>query len=178
MNLDNTGYLFVSNILNGNLGLYLGNSNTWVRKGNSDIMAVGNSVGVIGNSRMGFTDQSDNFYTSPIDSAFERCGTKCMSLSGATSGTADGTLKLGGLAIKSGSNSRTGSGTLVSGTATIANTSVTANTFILVQDTGGGVLANIGSLYIASQTAGTGFVVTSSNAIDTSTFKYFLFEVN
>lgn len=83
-----------------------------------------------------------------------------------------------GLTLKAGSNARTGSGTLSGGTLAVANTSVTTNSRIYVQDTGGGVLANIGALYIASQTAGTGFTVTSSNALDTSTFTYWIYESN
>lgn len=82
-----------------------------------------------------------------------------------------------GLSFKSGSNARVGSGTLSGGTATIANTSVTANSFIIPVDQGGGVLANLGALQVTSQTAGTGFVVTSSNALDSSTFKYIILEV-
>lgn len=84
----------------------------------------------------------------------------------------------GGLQFKGGSNARVGTGTLAGGTATIANTSVTANSYILVQDQGGGVTANIGALFVASQTAGTGFTVQSSNALDTSNFKYLIFETN
>lgn len=81
-----------------------------------------------------------------------------------------------GLQIKGGANARIGSGTLVGGTLAVANTSVTANTRIFVQDTGGGVLANIGSLYIASKTPTTGFTVTSTNSLDTSNFDYFMVE--
>lgn len=83
-----------------------------------------------------------------------------------------------GLIFKSGTNARTGTGTLVGGTLAVANTSITANSQVFVQDTGGGVIANIGTLYVASQTASTGFTVTSSNAIDTSTFRYWIFETN
>jgi hypothetical protein len=83
-----------------------------------------------------------------------------------------------GLLFKSGSNARFGTGTLSGGTLAVANTSITANSFVFVQDTGGGVIANIGALYVASQTAGVGFTVSSSNAIDTSTFRYWIFEAN
>lgn len=80
--------------------------------------------------------------------------------------------------FKTGSNARVGTGTLVGGTLAVANTSVTANSYVFVQDTGGGVLANIGTLYVASQTPGTGFTVTSQNTLDTSTFRYYIFETN
>jgi hypothetical protein len=82
----------------------------------------------------------------------------------------------GGLSFKSGSNARVGSGTLSGGTLIVANTSVTANSMILVQNTGGGVLANVGALFVASQTASTGFTISSSNVLDTSSFKYLIVE--
>ena len=81
-----------------------------------------------------------------------------------------------GLQIAGGSNARIGSGTLAGGTLAVANTSVTANTAIFITDQGGGITANIGSLYVASQTASTGFTVTSLNPLDTSNFKYLLIE--
>jgi hypothetical protein len=81
----------------------------------------------------------------------------------------------GGLSFKSGSNGRVGTGTLVAGTLTVGNTSVTANTKILLTSDGGGV--NIGALYVLSQTATTGFVVNSTNAADTASFHYLLYEV-
>lgn len=80
-----------------------------------------------------------------------------------------------GLSIKSGSNARIGTGTLTAGTVTIANTSVTANTRVFLQDTTSGGLTNVGVL-TAVTTAGTGFVVTSTLALDTSTFNWMLVE--
>lgn len=80
-----------------------------------------------------------------------------------------------GLQVKAGTNARIGTGTLVGGTLTVGNTSVTASTRIFVTDTGGGVFANIGSL-TAVTTAGVGFVVTSTNPLDTSNFNWMLVE--
>lgn len=80
-----------------------------------------------------------------------------------------------GLSVKSGSNARIGTGTLTAGTVTIANTSVTANTRVFLQDTTSGGLTNVGVL-TAVTTAGTGFVVTSTLALDTSTFNWILME--
>lgn len=77
--------------------------------------------------------------------------------------------------IKNGANQRAGSGTLSGGTLTVANTSVTANTIVLLSDTTSGSLANVGSLTVVS-TAGVGFVVTSTNVLDASTFSYILVE--
>lgn len=81
-----------------------------------------------------------------------------------------------GFKIKEGSNARMGTGTLSGGTATVSNTSVTANTRIFLSDQGGGVLANIGSLSVGTVTAGTSFVVNSSNALDSSKFAWLLIE--
>lgn len=72
---------------------------------------------------------------------------------------------------------RIGSGTLVGGTATISNTSVTANSKIFLQDTSTSI-TNVGVLTVSSKTAGTGFVVTSTLALDTSTFDYWIVEAN
>lgn len=79
-----------------------------------------------------------------------------------------------GLSIKSGSNARIGTGTLSGGTLTVANTSVTANTRVFLTDTGTSV-TNVGSLTVVT-TAGVGFVVTSTIAIDSSTFNWLLIE--
>jgi hypothetical protein len=66
-----------------------------------------------------------------------------------------------GLQIKEGSNAKQGTATLVLGTVTVSNTSVTANSRIFIC---GGALNSstaLGDLSITSQTAATGFVITS-----------------
>ncbi len=93
---------------------------------------------------------------------------------------ATGNLKLNatgkGFYIKSGSNCKIGTGTLVGGTVTITNTSVSAASVIFITDTTSGSLANVGTLAVV---AGSGsFVVTSTNVLDTSTFNYIVFETN
>ena len=80
-----------------------------------------------------------------------------------------------GIHITSGSNTKTGSGTLVAGTVTIANTSVTANSKIFLQSKQTSV-TNVGALVVTSKTSGTGFVVTSTNAADTSPIDYWILE--
>lgn len=81
----------------------------------------------------------------------------------------------GGLAIKTGTNARIGTGTLTGGTLTVANTSVTANSRVFAQDTASGALTNVGTLQVVTS-AGVGFTVTSSNVLDTSTFIWVIFE--
>jgi hypothetical protein len=79
-----------------------------------------------------------------------------------------------GLAVKESANGKQGTATLVAGTATVANTSVTANSriFLTSQADGG----TPGFLRVTAKTAGVSFVVTSSNAADTSVIAYEIFE--
>lgn len=79
-----------------------------------------------------------------------------------------------GLVIKSGSNARIGTATLSGGTVTVSNTSVTANTRVFLQDTSGST-TNVGSLTVTTS-PGSGFTVTSTLALDTSTFNWHLVE--
>jgi hypothetical protein len=71
-------------------------------------------------------------------------------------------------------NAAQGVAVLVGGTVTVANTSVTANSRILLtsQVPGG----TPGSLGVSARTAGTSFTITSSSALDTSTVAYLLME--
>lgn len=80
-----------------------------------------------------------------------------------------------GLSIKSGSNARIGTGTLTAGRVTIANTSVTANTRVFLTDTSSST-TNVGSLTVSAISAGTSFTVTSTLALDVSTFNWMLVE--
>lgn len=78
-----------------------------------------------------------------------------------------------GIKIKEGSNARMGVATLVGGTVTVANTSVTANTRIIpVRTTTGGTVGHLSTTQIAS----TSFTINSSSALDTSTVTWILFE--
>ena len=79
-----------------------------------------------------------------------------------------------GLQVKEGSNAKQGTATLVAGTVTVANTAVTANSRIFL--TGQLLGGTAGGLNVTSRVAGTSFTVTSTNAADTSTFAYEIFE--
>lgn len=80
----------------------------------------------------------------------------------------------GGLFIKEGANARQGVATLVAGAATIATTEVTANSriFLTSQADGG----TPGFLRVSARTAGTSFVITSSDGADTSTVAWLMTE--
>lgn len=80
-----------------------------------------------------------------------------------------------GLRLKSGSNQRAGNATLVDGTVTVSNTTVTANTLVhLTRKTSGGTIGQM--TYTLS--AGNSFTITSDNVLDTSTVTYLLTELD
>ena len=87
----------------------------------------------------------------------------------------NGAVTLGGpLTLPSGSNKRAGSATLVAGTITVSNTSVTANTVVmLTRKTSGGT---IGTAITYTLSAGASFTINSDNILDTSTFVWVLIE--
>lgn len=79
-----------------------------------------------------------------------------------------------GLTFKTGSNGRVGTGTLTAGTVTIANTSVTSNSYIMLTPTTSG--GTPGVLRVSAISNGVSFTVTSSNVADASAFNYLIFE--
>ena len=81
-----------------------------------------------------------------------------------------------GIEIKTGTNARAGTGTLSGGTVTINNTSITANTLIIITATETGTLT--GTLRVTGRSAGTSFTVGSSIGTDDVTFSYLLIEGN
>lgn len=77
------------------------------------------------------------------------------------------------LNIATGSNASAGTGTLSGGTVTISTTAVTSSSLIFLTDTSTST-TNVGSLTVSAKTAGTSFVVTSTLALDTSTFNWMI----
>lgn len=105
--------------------------------------------------------------------------TKISVAAGGSMTLTGGSLILGtagqGIQIKSGTNARAGTATLVGGTVTVSNTSVTANTVVRYWlKTAGGTVGS----YTYTTSAGTGFTITSSSGSDTSTLDWELVEVN
>ena len=79
-----------------------------------------------------------------------------------------------GFKIKEGLNAKMGSATLVAGTVTVSNTSVTANSKIfLTSNVDGGTP---GFLRVSARTASTSFTITSSSLLDTSTVAWLIVE--
>ena len=80
-----------------------------------------------------------------------------------------------GVQYQSGTGARAGNATLVGGTVTVTNTTVTANTIVmLTRKTSGGT---IGTAITYTLSAGASFTINSDNILDTSVFSYLLVEV-
>ena len=79
-----------------------------------------------------------------------------------------------GVQVAEGSNAKQGTATLVAGTVTVPNASVTANSriFLTTQTPGG----TAGFLVVSARTPGTSFTILSSNALDTSIVAFEIFE--
>lgn len=80
-----------------------------------------------------------------------------------------------GLYVKEGTNATSGLATLAAGTVTVSTTKVTANSRIQLTGQGGSI-TNLGSYSVTTRTAGTSFVITSSNVLDTNTVAWIIFE--
>lgn len=81
-----------------------------------------------------------------------------------------------GIKIAEGSNARMGVATLVAGTVTVSNTTITANTriFLTHQNNSG----TVGFVTVSARTASTDFTILSSSATDTSDIAWLLIEPN
>ena len=79
----------------------------------------------------------------------------------------------GALAVKESANGFQGVATMVAGTVTVSNTSITATSRIIFSNNlAGGTLGNVS----CSRVAGTSFTLTSTSATETSTFAYQIFK--
>jgi hypothetical protein len=79
-----------------------------------------------------------------------------------------------GLQVAEGANAKQGTAVLVAGSAVVANTSVTANSRILLTSNADG--GTPGFVRVSARVAGASFTITSSNPLDTSTVAYEIFE--
>lgn len=79
-----------------------------------------------------------------------------------------------GLKIKEGTNARMGTATLVAGSVSISNTSITANTriFVTTQLPGG----TVGHVYVNARSTGISFGIASTSSTDTSVVAWLLVE--
>lgn len=93
----------------------------------------------------------------------------------AVAGNIDVTAAGSGLQVKEGANAKQGIATLAAGTVTVANTSVTASSRILVTCQILGTVASA-STFDTPRTAGVSFTIHASQATDTSTVAWEIFE--
>lgn len=80
----------------------------------------------------------------------------------------------GGIKQAEGANAKQGVATLVAGTVTVNNTSITANSRIMLTSNVDG--GTPGWLRVSAKTVGTSFVITSSSGSDTSVVAWVIFE--
>lgn len=113
--------------------------------------------------------------SAPPDTVISRNASAVVGLPGvATPGNIDITGVGKGLQVAEGSNAKQGTAVLVAGSATVADTAVTANSriFLTSQVDGG----TPGFVRVSARVAGTSFTITSSSNTDTSTIAYEIFE--
>jgi len=114
----------------------------------------------IANSGAGITSTNQNISTAGVGTTITQ--------------TVDVNLTGGGLKIAEGANAKQGASALTAGVVTVANTSVTAASRILV--TGNADGGTPGFQRVSGRTAGTSFTITSSSGTDTSTAAWEIFE--
>lgn len=81
-----------------------------------------------------------------------------------------------GFQVKEGSNAKQGVATLVAGTVTVSNTSVTATSRIMLTVQSLGTVTAPKAIGVTARSAGTSFTITSADATDTSVVAYEIFE--
>jgi imidazolonepropionase-like amidohydrolase len=81
-----------------------------------------------------------------------------------------------GVKVAEGANAKQGVATLVAGTVTVANTSVTANSRIFLTVQSLGTVAVPSGYCVSARTPGTSFTILASVATDTSVVAYEIFE--
>lgn len=141
--------------------------------GSGDVFIQADNKGLnwgAGNDMRAYHDGTDSYVENITGALRLKCATEIFVDSGNLALQTVGK----GLRVKEGTNGRQGlTAAMVAGTVTVACTSVTANSRImLTRETAGGVLGNISYTKIP----GTSFTVNSDNVLDTSTFVYQIFE--
>lgn len=103
-------------------------------------------------------------------------GTASISGNTAVSGDLSVDVAGKGLKIKEGSNAKMGTATMVAGTVTVSTTAVTATSRIFLSIQSLGTVTVPTSVGVTARTAGTSFVITSANVVDTSVIAWNLIE--
>lgn len=114
---------------------------------------------------------------SPTDTGLSRSAAGVWRSSGTiklAAGNLDVNAAGSGLQVAEGSNAKQGASALTAGTVTVANTSVTATSRIMI--TGNADGGTPGFTRCSGRTAGTSFTITSGSGTDTSTDAWEIFE--
>ena len=82
----------------------------------------------------------------------------------------------GGLKVSEAANGKQGTAVLAAGTVTVANTSITANSRIMLTCQALGTVVAPSALCVSARVVGTSFTILASQATDTSTIAYEIFE--
>lgn len=106
---------------------------------------------------------------------FQTAGTTRAILSGAIGFFALQTVGAG-FRVKEGTNAKQGVATLVGGTVTVSNTSVTAASRIFVTPQNVSGVGSVTAIGVSARSVGTSFTITSANVLDTSDVAWEMFE--
>lgn len=163
-----------------------------VPPGTHSVKLLSNNVtytwqGVLGNTSYGQTRANMHVGLQPIHSMaqsgsnlYVACGYSEGRTSTWKTTTTNPQAKTAGnkIKIKSGTNASVGTATLVGGTVTVNTTAVTANSVIILTVQSLGTVTVATPVAVTAKTAGTSFVITSSDNTDTSTIGYWIFDAN
>lgn len=153
---------------------YLSNAGTFVFNQQADVTGAGLLLNSTTNAQLLYTGLTFSAAGTSVDCGVIRDAASIVRISDGSTGFS--TVRVATVAVKSGANLKAGTFTLVAGTVTVTNTSVTANSVIMcsVKTVGG-----TPSVYepVATINAGVGFTMTGL-ATDTSTYNFVILEVN
>lgn len=157
-----------------NIGQSGSSANVAVLRANTTDPVLSTRLSGDSNNRLQISASGDHLFspgTSATDVTLARSAANTLSVT-----TAD--LRIGtagrGLRVAEGANAKMGTATLTAGAATVANTSVTANSRILLTSNADG--GTPGWLRVSARTASTSFTITSSSGTDTSTVAWLMLE--
>lgn len=182
--LQNTNLIYNAGILSGMTGITAGGVNANLAfitngiggytfsGGNGLLLNIDNAGGAIVNSFFLKPSTTGN----PVQLTIQGDVNQNLIINGNGTGgviTANYFSADGGLRVTEVANSKQGVGTLVAGTVTVANTSITATSriFLTAQDNN-----SVGVLRVSARVVGTSFTITSSNNADTGVVAYEIFE--
>jgi len=173
LDMDSTGYNYM-----------FGNSNELqTRDANSTVDFIEDSPSAWHISTQNFNDShvsqilgdKDRLLIQAHDSVLLSGAVTSVSIKqGVVVGTGDVSINTAGygLKVKGGSNAKQGQASLAGTSVAVSNTSVTANSRILLTEVGAGSLGNV---YVSAVTPASGFTITAA-VTHTTTVNYFIFE--